>query len=122
MTNCPNCGAPLGRSSKCEYCGSVVENHAAFLPIEYRIEYRVVRPGMRKVEIKAQVALDPFLSDNAQEKYVTEVLRRDMTRKLAEGLMDAVKFTLRQDYNPCLCSPVVLARGELWVADCDPRY
>lgn len=118
MTNCPNCGAPLGRSSKCEYCGSVAENNVAFRPIEYI----AIRPGMRKVEIKAQVALDPFLSDDMQEKFVTEALRRDMTRKLAEGLMDAVKFTIRKDYNPCMASEVVLARGELWVADSDPRY
>ena len=95
-----------------------MENNVAFLPIEYR----VVRPGMRKVEFKAQVALDPFLSDDAQEKYVTEVLRRDMTRKLAEQLMYAVKYTIRKDYNPCMASEVVLARGVLWVADCDPGY
>lgn len=117
-TNCPNCGAPLGRSGKCEYCGTVVENGAAFRPVEFI----AVRPSMRKVEMKAIVRLDPSLDEATQTKVVAERLRLDMTRKLAEQLEEAVKYTIRQDYDPVWCGPVVLARGELWVADSDPRY
>lgn len=118
LTNCPNCGAPLGYSSKCEYCGSVVENGAAFRPMEIV----AIRPDMRKVEMKAMVRLDPYLDETTQARVITEQLKRDMTYKLAEGLMDAVKFTIRQDYDPRWCGSVVLAKGELWVADSDPRY
>ena len=43
LTNCPNCGAPLGHSSKCEYCGTV---------FHFRDEL---------ADIKCQVALDNLL-------------------------------------------------------------
>lgn len=118
LTNCPNCGAPLGHSSKCEYCGTVVENGAAFRPMEIV----AIRPNMRKVEMKAQVMLDPCLDENVQVPMVAARLKADMVHKLAEQLAEAVKFTIRKDYNPYYGEPVILARGELWVADSDPRY
>lgn len=117
-TNCPNCGAPLGRSGKCEYCGTVVENGAAFRPVEFI----AVRPGMRKIQIKSMVRLDPYLTLDNQTKIVADRLKRDMTYKLAEQLAEAVKYTIRTDYDPRFCGEVILAKGELWVADSDPGY
>lgn len=118
ITNCPNCGAPLGYSSKCEYCGTIVERDTAYRPIEY-VE---VRPGMRKLEMKAMCMLDPGLNESVQAPMIAARLKADMVHKPAEQLAEAVKFTIRQDYSPYQDCPVVLARGELWVADCDPRY
>lgn len=117
-TNCPNCGAPLGRSSKCGYCGTVVENGAAFRPMEIV----AIRPNMRKLDLQAKVLLDPHLDENVQFPIVAARLKADMVHKLAEQLAEAVKYTLRQDYDPRYAGPVILARGELWVADSDPRY
>ncbi len=117
-TNCPNCGAPLGYSSKCEYCGSVVEGNTAFRPIEIL----QVRPNMRKVELKALVRVDPHLDETVQVPMIAARLKGDMIYKLAEQLAEAVKYTIYHDYDPRLGDKVVLAKGELWVADSDPRY
>lgn len=118
ITNCPNCGAPMGYSPKCDYCGTIVENGAAFRPMEIV----AIRPNMRKLEMKGQVMLDPCLDENVQAPMVAARLKADMVHKLAEQLAEAVKFTIRKDYNPYYGEQVILARGELWVADPDINY
>ncbi len=112
-TNCPNCGAPLS-GSKCEYCGTVFEMEPM------RIE--VVRPGMKRISLASSVLIDQCDSDAAMKAKVTAMVRRDMVNKIAEDLLDAVKFTIRTEPAPMYCADMVMVRGELWVAGFNPEW
>lgn len=110
ITNCPNCGAPLKNYGRCDYCGTVVSNPVQCL---------MLRPGTRRIVGQMIMPLDIGIRDpEAAVCYA----KRDVSHKIADALTEAVKFTVKKDFDPERFQEVICIRGELYVADPDIYY
>ena len=109
-TNCPNCGAPLTQYGKCEYCSTIIYQPVQFLAI---------RPGMRKLVCQSQM---PLLHAEDKPEKATAFLMNNISTKMADALIDNIKFITRREFDPRNFEEVITVRGEVWVADSDVRY
>lgn len=107
ITNCPNCGAPIKRYGKCDYCGTV---------INYPMQILTIRPGAKKLVCKQSVRVPRLENEaDAAAKYVMNSIQH----KMAEALADSIKFVMQKEYDPWRCEEVIIVRGELWVTEPD---
>ena len=109
-TNCPNCGAPLTQYGKCEYCGTIINRPVQFL---------AVRPGMRKLVCQSEM---PLLYAEDKPEKATAFLIDNISQKMADALIDNIKFVTKREFDPRRWEEVITVRGEVWVADSDVRY
>ena len=110
VTNCPNCGAPLRRYGKCEYCGTTINQPLQILTL---------RPGSRKLVCQAQI---PLCFGELSPEGAAEYAKRNIQEQIADALAESIKFVSRRDFDPCRFEEVVTVRGELWVTDPDYHY
>lgn len=110
ISNCPNCGAPLRGYGRCDYCGTVINQPLQIL---------TVRPGMRKLVCQTNIPL--FIGERDAEA-AAEYAKRDIRGRMADALIDSIKFIARRDFDPYRYNEVITVRGELWVADPDANY
>ena len=81
--NCPNCGAPIGVSSKCEYCGTVLK----WVPLT-TVEFVPANLHVRQAAVETRI---PF--DYVDHVSKTDVLR-NLTQKLSEYIVENKAFDL----------------------------
>lgn len=108
ITNCPNCGAPLRRYGKCEYCGTEILQPLQIIEI---------RPGTRRMVCQAVIPRDiAHENPDMAARYAKSRIQQEM----ADALTESIKYTTNVEYGAGLDAVVV--RGELFVCDPDIRY
>jgi len=110
VTNCPNCGAPLRRYGRCDYCGTAISQP---------LQIFAVRPGIRKLVCQTEV---PLWIGEKDPEAASEYAKRGIRQQMADALTDSIKFLSQRDYDPRRCEEVITVRGELWVGDPGVSY
>ena len=93
--NCPNCGAPIGYSDKCEYCGTVLR-WTPMISIEYIPKNLHVR----------QMAVATKISEQ-DEEVIREIgaarggdwIIRELSKRLAEEIISEKAFKLTHSFD-----------------------
>ena len=111
---CKNCGAPLTRDGKCEYCGARYQIEPAFGETIHVME---ILPPQAQT-IGAEVV---------QDKYERRLLPAERSAEMAVGmlkakLVDALAEYLRLDVHEDLMSRATIVRGTIRVIPPDYRY
>ena len=81
--NCPNCGAPIGYSERCEYCGTVLR----WMPMTC-IEYVPLHLNVRKAEVAVNLPYE--YADRIDRRAILDHL----AGKLADFIIEQKAFTL----------------------------
>ena len=81
--NCPNCGAPIGYSSKCQYCGTLLD----WIPVTH-LTITVDRPEVRTY--KSQIYIDDynFQQQVMGDKEFEEFIENNLARELLPAVKD----------------------------------
>lgn len=95
--NCPNCGAPIGHSDKCEYCGTLLR----WIPITY-MEFIPKSLHVQQAEAAAEW-------DREKGELDREVLDR-LSNKLANFIINEDAYTLSFKYDICRKKTIVIMR------------
>jgi len=110
---CKNCGAPLTREGKCEYCGSrfhVEQTFGGFHIIE--IEHGPAQTLSASMKI-------PFEARHYMKaENITQYSIRELTKQLAEGLAAYMRLDVMED--PMRMATIV--RGTVRVVPPNVRY
>ena len=112
MTKCPNCGAPLTKYGKCEYCGTTIHQPFQILTVPFDA-------NAKRYICKAQIPL--FIGEKDPEM-AAEYMKRDIREKMADALIDSIKFVTRREFDPMRFEEIITVRGELWVQDSNAYY
>ena len=95
--NCPNCGAPIGYSDKCEYCGTRIR----WTPI-ISIEYIPKNLHVRQMAVVTKISeLDEELIREVGVARGGDRLIRELGERLAEGIISEKAFKLSHSYDFC---------------------
>ena len=99
--NCPNCGAPIGYSDTCQYCGTRL-NWIPFTSVKVEICPKTIVPLETKMIVydEAKMVLSP-------QNYESMVYNQ-LSRKIAEGIPEFMD--IRSIDRPELCSTEIRAR------------
>lgn len=90
MYNCPNCGAPIGYSPKCEYCGTVLR----WLPFESKTINLVVYPK-DVIKVMSAIRVDPYEIRNL---HMTEgQLRRQLAYEMVDHISSPEFMEIRRE-------------------------
>lgn len=103
ITNCPNCGAPLTRYGKCEYCGTIIDRPLQIISVQ---------PGMKKIICEAQV---PLWMGEKDAEVAAEYVKHDIQAKMADALTDSIRFLSNRRFDPLRLEEIITVRGELFV-------
>ena len=112
---CKGCGAPLTSDGLCEYCGS-----------RYRFERTPELPEPVLVQVytspvqrlRVETAISYRATEGMPAELKRDIIQRDLSRKLADGLLDYLKLSVRED--PYMEATIV--RGEIRVVPPDHRF
>lgn len=94
--NCPNCGAPIGYSDKCEYCGTALN----WIPMKHIVEF--VPAELNMEELKVEVAMSEeqsFMNPVGCAKAVRSMTADYFAKEIVERRayeMECVHDRLRQ--------------------------
>ena len=110
ISNCPNCGAPLRGYGRCEYCGTTISQPLQIL---------AVRPGMRKLVCQTEI---PAWLGEKDAAAAAKYAKRGMCEKMADALMDSIKFITKRDFDYRGFDEIIAIRGELWVGEPGASY
>lgn len=93
--NCPNCGAPIGYSDKCEYCGTLLR----WTPM-ISIEYIPKNLHVRQMAVVTKISeLDEELIREVGVARGGDWLIRELGKRLAEGIISEKAFKLDHSYD-----------------------
>lgn len=82
--NCPNCGAPIGYSKVCQYCGTRLR----WKPEVTTIEYVPKIEGRHTISVRSSM---PSIADNHPE--VIGMVMKDMADEIAKDIPKYWTFT-----------------------------
>lgn len=86
--NCPNCGAPIGYGSKCEYCGTQL----GWMPIELSPVKIVVQQPRMKTYVSRITMPIRWMNDIPKEKR-----EKIIKNRLVESMFPAVEENMELD-------------------------
>lgn len=96
---CPNCGATMidkGFKYHCEYCGTEVETSDDFGMCRIIVQH----PKARVAKVKQYVPREHF--DIVEKESYENFLYREISRKLAEFILNNGGMEIRKEYDPCM--------------------
>lgn len=101
MYNCPNCGAPIGYSEICQYCGTRL-SWVPFTSVKVEICPKTIVPleNVMMVPFEAKAVLPP-------EDY-TNMVYHELSRKVAEVIPEFMEIRSMDRLE--LCSTEIRAR------------
>ena len=99
---CQNCGAPLDRSGKCQYCGTIHQIG--------REHVRIIRMGPAQT-IESKTLVSQHMAEVMDAPDLAEYALEDLRNQLAEGLMGFME--IRTEFDPY--SNVQIYRGTVRV-------
>ena len=99
---CNECGAPLNRDGKCEYCGA-----------QYKLENEILVQTIQ-APVKTLACMTTFHNDGFMDEKVQVERSMDIIREqIAEGLLGMVKY--QTEYNPI--DNITMIRGTVRVVE-----
>ena len=100
--NCPNCGAPIGYSPKCEYCGTVFE----WIPCPVTMVKQIVFPP-DVVKVQSALKIDRYV----QERWPRS--EESLRKRLGSEMVDLISSPEFMELwsEPCLYEGATEYRG-----------
>lgn len=92
MYNCPNCGAPIGYSPKCEYCGTVLQ----WIPTTI---IEIENPEIVTLQSRASVQNEILYDHGLKRLYVEERMQSYLSASMAPELIKHMEFRLDDDFE-----------------------
>ena len=86
--NCPNCGAPIGRAEKCEYCGTLLN----WIPTQY-LEFVPLNTKVDLAEVSIRVPFE-MLDGRSGLRFNEGKIISELSKRLAEFIVDQKAYTL----------------------------
>ena len=86
--NCPNCGAPIGYSNRCQYCGTVLD----WTP---HIAGTIVYTSLPVDQLVAEVCIPEIVAKDFEEDFLIDALAKQFLPQVKERM--EIRTELRID-------------------------
>lgn len=107
--NCPNCGAPIGFTDKCEYCGTRIEWRPYVIHLAPQLYYHKTHEAS---------AAGTFMRDMAKNETMLESVKASLCKKIGDQIAKHIVVVERKDNGPY---PYTEFRADIVWADKNER-